>query len=114
MYAEFLGGFTLIPSLILEDCKNESLLKLPHRFRASHAGPIHLQDDTLEFFLHTDFFQTELNACEVDRHHHGKNLGRTIERGRLKHGKGRDIGYALAIRSLRGSQQRGSMHHHGP
>jgi len=29
-------------------------------------------------------------------------------------GKGRDIGYALAARSLRGSQQRGSMHHHGP
>jgi hypothetical protein len=44
MYAEFLGSFTLIPSLILEDCKNESLLKLPHCFRASHAGFIHLQD----------------------------------------------------------------------
>jgi len=39
-----------------------------------------------------------------------------IERGRSQErkGKGRDIGYALAVRSLRGSQQRGGMHHHGP
>ncbi len=114
MYAESLGSFALIPSLIFEYREDEGPLKLPHSFRASHASPIHLQDDTLEFFLHGDFIQTELNACEVDRHHHGKNLGRTIERGRLRHGKGRDIGYALAVRSLRGSQQRGSMHHHGP
>ena len=75
MYAESLGSFALITSLILEYREDEGPLKLPNRFRASHAGPIHLQDDTLEFFLHGDFFQTELNACEVERHHHGKNLG---------------------------------------
>ena len=47
MYAEFLGSFALIPSLILQHRKDENFLKFPHRFRASHPGFIHLQDDTL-------------------------------------------------------------------
>jgi hypothetical protein len=42
-------------------------------------------------------------------------IGRQMNQEDLaEKGKGRDIGYALAARSLRGSQQRGSMHHHGP
>jgi hypothetical protein len=40
--------------------------------------------------------------------------GQLSEDDPKKKGKGRDTGYALAARSLRGSQQRGSMHHHGP
>ena len=47
MYAKSLGGSALIPSLILEYREDESLLELPHRFRASHTGFIHLQDKTL-------------------------------------------------------------------
>ena len=47
VYAEFLASSTLNPSLILEYCKDESPSKFPHRFRASQAVPIHLQDDTL-------------------------------------------------------------------
>jgi hypothetical protein len=42
------------------------------------------------------------------------NTGRTLSEEDPEKGKGRDIGYALAARSLRGSKQRGSMHHHGP
>jgi hypothetical protein len=47
VYAKFLGGSALIPSLIFEHGQDESLLELPHRFRASHTGFIHLQDKTL-------------------------------------------------------------------
>ena len=47
VYAESLGSFALVPSLILEHCQDESLLKFPYRFRASHTGSIHLQDNTL-------------------------------------------------------------------
>ena len=45
--AESLGSFALIPSLILKYGEDESLLKLSHRFRASHTRLIHLQDNTL-------------------------------------------------------------------
>jgi hypothetical protein len=37
-----------------------------------------------------------------------------FSKGDLEKGKGRDIGYALAARSLRGSEQRGGVHHRGP
>ena len=47
MYAEFLGGFKLITFLILEYREDEGLLKLPHCFRASHAGSLHLQHKIL-------------------------------------------------------------------
>jgi hypothetical protein len=47
MHAELLGSFALIPSLILEYREDEGLLKLPHCFRASHAGFIHLQHKIL-------------------------------------------------------------------
>ncbi len=47
VYAEFLGSSALVTSLILEHGEDESLLKLPHRFRASQTGSVHLQDDTL-------------------------------------------------------------------
>ena len=47
MYAKSLGGFTLIPFLIFEYRDDEGPLKLPYRFRASHASSIHLQYDTL-------------------------------------------------------------------
>ena len=53
MYAEFLGSFALIPSLILQHRKDENFLKFPHRFRASDPGVIHLPDDTLELVLHS-------------------------------------------------------------
>jgi hypothetical protein len=71
--AKSLGSPALIPSLILEDGKNESLLKLPHRFRASHTGSIHLQNNTLELFLHSEFPLAELSAREVDSVHHHKH-----------------------------------------
>ncbi len=59
MYAKYLGSTALITSLILEHREDESLLKLSHRFRASHTGLIHLQDDTLKLFLHNEFPLTE-------------------------------------------------------
>ena len=43
----FSWQLALIPSLILQHRKDEDFLKFPHRFRASHPGFIHLQDDTL-------------------------------------------------------------------
>jgi hypothetical protein len=47
VYAEFLGSFALIPSLIPQHRKDETFLKFPYRFRASHPGFIHLPDDPL-------------------------------------------------------------------
>jgi hypothetical protein len=52
VYAKYLGSSALVPALILEHCEDERLLKLSHRFRASHTGFVHLQDDTLQLFLH--------------------------------------------------------------
>jgi hypothetical protein len=46
MYTKLVGGLALIPSLILQHCEDESLLKFPHRIRALKTGFMHLQDDT--------------------------------------------------------------------
>ena len=92
MYAKFLGSFALIASLIFQHSKDESLLKLPHRFRASHTGSIHLQHNTLQLFLHDDFSLTELSLTELSGYerdglcHHTKQ-GKAIERGRSQEGK---------------------------
>jgi hypothetical protein len=47
VYAEFLGSFALIPSLIFQHSKDKNFLKSPYRFRASHPGFIHLPGDIL-------------------------------------------------------------------
>jgi hypothetical protein len=60
VHAKSLGSFALIPPLILEHCEDESLLKFPHRFRASHTGSIHLQDNTLQLFFRSGFPLAEL------------------------------------------------------
>ena len=86
MYAKALGGSALIPSLILEHCEDESLLELPHRFRALHASSIHLQYDTLELVLHGDFSSCGINECEAGRPITTKQ-GNAIERGRPQEGK---------------------------
>jgi hypothetical protein len=114
VYPKFVSSFALIPSLILEDREDEGLLKFADRFRALQTGSVHLQDDTLELFLHRTFPLTEsLHARWIafTITQPGRDCGEEDLAGK---GKGRDIGYALAAGSLRGSQRRGSMHHHGP
>jgi len=64
MYTKLVGGLALIPSLILQHGEDESLLKLPHRFRASYTGFMHLQDDTCQLFLHFDFSSYGPTATE--------------------------------------------------
>jgi len=64
VHSQFFGGFALIPSLIFQYYEDESLLKLPHRFRASHTGFMHLQDDTCQLFLHFDFSSYGPTATE--------------------------------------------------
>ena len=53
VHAEFLGGFTLITSLILEYRDDEGPLKLPHCFRASHAGAIGMLKEFASKWSHT-------------------------------------------------------------
>jgi hypothetical protein len=110
VYSKFLGGSALIPSLILEYREDESPLKLPYRFRASHASSIHLQYDTLQLVLHGDFSSYGISECEAGRPITTKQ-GNAIERGRPQEGKEKAV---TLVMLLRGSQQRGSMHHHGP
>jgi hypothetical protein len=64
VYAKLLGSLALVPSLILQHCEDKSLLKLSHRFRASRAGFVHLQDDTCQLFLHFDFSSYGPSALE--------------------------------------------------
>jgi hypothetical protein len=87
VYAKFPGRLALIFSLILEHSEDETLLKLPYRFRASHTDFIHLQDNTLSLFLHSEFPLTESSATGGGLHSPSHNLGRPIERGTSQEGK---------------------------
>lgn len=81
MYTKLVGGLALIPSLIFQHCKDESLLKFPHRFRASHTGFVHLQDDTCQLFLHFDFSSYGPRAIDAG------NLANRMTWGQSREGK---------------------------
>jgi len=65
VYAESLGSFALIPSLILEYRDDEGPLKLPHCFRAWHAGFIHLQHQILQMILHGDILPFRVHGIFI-------------------------------------------------
>jgi hypothetical protein len=75
VYAEFLGSFALIPSLIFQHSKDENFLKFPYRFSASHPGVIHLPDDTLYSWSFIAVLPYAIHVIGGGPHHYGETGG---------------------------------------
>ncbi len=99
MHAQFIGSPALIPFLVSQHDQNEHSLELSHGFLESHAVSIHLQYKILELRLHNGFPKTLKSECAPRKEtQDSPKVGKCQER-RTPKGKGRDIGYALAVSS---------------
>jgi hypothetical protein len=56
VHAQLSSSFDLIPIHVSENCSDESLLKFPEGFGVRSAAAVHLQNQSLQLFLHGELF----------------------------------------------------------